>query len=920
MSQASHRWLTPFLSPRSSDGRRIHTRTWSQRRRRSRPELELLENRTVLSVTIAATNNNGNGYTALDFNQSGGYTPPDTCGAAGPTSYVETVNQTVALYANKATSASATTSSLNQFWFGTGGLAHADGGSGLSDPIVTYDDQIQRFIVGDQDIDFNTHVSRFDFAVSRTSSPSSLGTSDWNFYQFNSTESGFDADYPGNFGYNHDAFVFTLNMFGVFGGGHVQVVSVSNSDLASGASQSALHVYRNDLNDFSVRPATIHDSVAGGPMWLVTEHGDNASIDVINMGNVLSTSATFTYANLPVTPYSSVVNPLNPNGTVITNNIDSRIDKAAESNNVLVATQSVGVSGTEDDAQWYAINVGGATPTLSDQGRVSAGNHTYITYPSIDVNSSGQIGMTYMKSGTDSSTDYLSMYVTGRTPGDPAGTMETPVLVPAGTGQANYKDFSGGGRAGDLSGINVDPSDGSFWAANEFANTEGTANWGTAVANFSLTNPLPPADVAVALSGPPSVTAGSGSTATYTITLNNYGPNAAHNLVLSDLLPTGSTFSSLTQTSGTDSFSFNQSGGTVTETATADVASGSSDGFSLVVNVPSSLANGAAFNDTASVQSSNPDTNTANNSATVANSVVNTNPNADLSVKITGSTSSTEGSTVTYTITVTNAGPSTAASATLSDTLSSILGYESATASQGTFSASGNVVSFALGNIAAGGTATATVTVQAMEDGSASNSVAVGSSSPDPNPASNTASATTSFAEPAINVSSSINTRSKTLTNFQVATFTHASGVEPFSSFTATITWGDGTTSAGTISLSSSGTSYIVIGSHTYSNTNRHTIKVTVVETGASPGTEGGSKLDTDPATLSPLDRDVVQISAIGPGHGPGDGPGDGDSQGESDQVLSIDDQVLLNTLPGHKHSDSTTDALDDAASDDASS
>src|SRR5262249_18384118 len=91
--------------------------------------LELLEDRTVPSVTIAATNNSGQGYAALDFNHSGGYVPPDTVGAAGPTNYVETVNQTVAIYSPKATGASSTTSSLSTFWFTTGGLAHADSGS-----------------------------------------------------------------------------------------------------------------------------------------------------------------------------------------------------------------------------------------------------------------------------------------------------------------------------------------------------------------------------------------------------------------------------------------------------------------------------------------------------------------------------------------------------------------------------------------------------------------------------------------------------------------------------------------------------------------------------------------------------------------------------------------------------------------------
>jgi uncharacterized repeat protein (TIGR01451 family) len=776
------------------------------------------------SVTIAASNNNGHGYAGLSFNQSGGYTPPDTQGAAGPTNYVETVNQTVAIYSPKATGASSTTAALSTFWFSTGALPHADAGSGLSDPVVTYNNQIGRFIVADQDVDFNTHVSRFDVAVSKSSSPAALGTADWNFYSIVTTESGFDADYPGNFGYNHDATVFTLNMFGVVSGGHCQVLSLSNADLSNGV----LTVFHNDLNDFSDRPTTMHDSVAGDPMWLITEHGDNLSIDVIKMSNVLSTTATFAYTNLAVSSYSAENHPLNPNGTTVTTNIDSRIQKSAEANHTIVATHSVGVGTTEDDIQWYAIDVSGATPALQQQGRVSKGANTYLTYPAIDINASGQIGMTYMGSGNDTSTDYLSMYLTGRNPGDASGTMQASVLVPAGTGQANYHDFASGGRAGDLGGINVDPSDGSFWAANEFANTQSTANWGTAIANFTISSPLPSADMAVTASGPSSVTAG--TNATYTITITNNGPNAASGVVLNDTLPAGSSFVSMTQTAGSDSFSLTQSGGTATETASGSIASGSSDTFSLVVFAPSSLGNGAPFNDTASVNASNPDPNTGNNSATVTGTVVNNNPNSDVGITVSGPTSANEGDSITYNITVTNAGPAGATGVVATNTLPSIMNFTSATTSQGTFSVSGGVVTFNIGSIAANGTVTASVTAQAIEDGAASDNVSVTSTSPDPNSANNSSSQATTVSEPAISVSAPIRTRNQTLTNFQVATFTHASGVEPTGAFSATINWGDGTTSAGTISLS--GTTYSVRGSHTYSGGGRHTISTTVVETG----------------------------------------------------------------------------------------
>ena len=113
--------------------------------------------------------------------------PPDTSGAAGPSAYVETVNQSVALYTSKATGAGAVTDSLSHFLFTTGGLTRADSGSGLSDPVVTYDEQIGRFIVGDQDVNFNTHVSAFDLAVSKTNNPTTLSAADWTFYKITTT-------------------------------------------------------------------------------------------------------------------------------------------------------------------------------------------------------------------------------------------------------------------------------------------------------------------------------------------------------------------------------------------------------------------------------------------------------------------------------------------------------------------------------------------------------------------------------------------------------------------------------------------------------------------------------------------------------------------------------------------------------------
>src|SRR5207244_4532734 len=107
--------------------------------------------------------------------------------------------------------------------------------------------------------------------------------------------------------------------------------------------------------------------------------------------------------------------------------------------------------------RWYQLDTT-STPTLTQSGEINPGSSFATFFPSIDIDIADELGMTYMES---SSSEFVSMYVTGRTPGDPAGTMQTGVRTRAGT--VNYT----GTRAGDYSGTSVDPSDGvMFWSAN----------------------------------------------------------------------------------------------------------------------------------------------------------------------------------------------------------------------------------------------------------------------------------------------------------------------------------------------------------------------------------------------------------------------------------------------------------------------
>jgi uncharacterized repeat protein (TIGR01451 family) len=868
----------------------------------SRLAIERLEDRSLPSIS-------GVGFYGLAYDSTQGLTPPDTIAAAGPNHVVEAVNENL-FFGSKATlpnSLSGTVQSFDNFF---PGFTHSLFGLSdvISDPSVNYDAATGKWIISILDIDLQNDKGYLNIAVSNTSDP----TGGWAKFQLDLTD-GHGPLIPGNagltlwgdferFGSSANAYIWTVNMFSFSAGGidqnslfdHVQVIAIDKSNLANvhTVDLPSWDSTASTITNANLLPVRMDGAAAADGAWFAeetnygTSSGQANTLRLVHVADILTaTPNSFVdyTGNVPLYQFTFVPDPAQGgnhpwnNGDAVapagqkgsadlieTNDtrINSAVWRTVNGQQHLVLTQTV--DSTADPgvakARWYDFNTTGATDPsvavpLYQSGEINPGAGVFTYFPSAAIDPAGDIGMTYLESSatTPSSPsppgEYLSMYVTGKALAESA--MEPAVLVVGGSSADTGPDGSPH-RAGDYSGTVVDINSAgavtnSFWSANEYADG---GVWATALENFTITNPLPSTDMAVTASGPSSVTAG--TNATYTITITNNGPNPAQGVVMTDTLPAGSTYVSITQTSGSDSFTFSQSGGTVTATAAANIATGSSDTFTVAVFAPASLSNGATFNDAASVSASNPDPNTANNSATVSGSIVNNNPNADLAVQVTGPATANEGDSVTYNITVTNAGPSSASGVILTDTLPSNLSYKSSSSSQGTVSVSNGVVTFSVGTVAAGGTVTASVTALAVEDGNVANTASVSSSNPDPASANNSANATTSFAEPAIKVSAPIKTRSRTLSNFQVATFTHANAVEPANAFTATINWGDGTTSSGAITLS--GTTYTVTGSHTYSNTARHTITTSVTEVAGAGGIKLHGRIGRGADAVLPLD------------------------------------------------------------------
>jgi uncharacterized repeat protein (TIGR01451 family) len=251
------------------------------------------------------------------------------------------------------------------------------------------------------------------------------------------------------------------------------------------------------------------------------------------------------------------------------------------------------------------------------------------------------------------------------------------------------------------------------------------------------------ADVGVTKTGLPSLTAG--QHATYTISVTNNGPSDALNVTLTDNLPAGETFVSLTFGPGAPSTACGV-GATISCTTPTLPAHASLTIF-VTVAVGGTVTNGTVLTNTVFEASSTTDNNPANNSSSVTSTVVAVD---DLSVVKTGPSTVTAGAPATYTITVSNAGPSDGVNVVVTDTLPSDTTATSATGPGFTcgLPAVGNVFTCTAPSLAAGSTALITVVVtpdSTVANGATlTNTAAVSSSTPDSNAANNSSSTSAS--------------------------------------------------------------------------------------------------------------------------------------------------------------------------------
>ncbi len=215
----------------------------------------------------------------------------------------------------------------------------------------------------------------------------------------------------------------------------------------------------------------------------------------------------------------------------------------------------------------------------------------------------------------------------------------------------------------------------------------------------------------------------------YTMVVSNAGPGSATNVVVSQSLPPGFTFVTITnypvQVSGSGS-NLSLSIGNLLVYQTAEFS---------VVTIPSFPGVATSV---ATVGSTEIDPNLNNNTASVT-TFVNL-PGADLAVSMSAApTALLQGGRTTFTIIVNNNGPFTATGVVLTNELPPNVNFISATASQGSVSPDGLLAS--LGTLPVGSNAVVTVTVSPATTGNITDTAQVGLSPLETDPVSQNNSA-----------------------------------------------------------------------------------------------------------------------------------------------------------------------------------
>ncbi|MBX9944428.1 MAG: hypothetical protein K2Y40_10145 [Reyranella sp.] len=402
-----------------------------------------------------------------------GWRPPDCTMAVGPLHVLVSVNSSVAIYTK--TGAIAVQPRTLTDWF-----ANVVQRMTIFDPKALYDQHEGRWVLLAVAFQNSPKKSLYLLSISDTADP--LGP--WKNFALDAMKDGvvdsnFWADFPG-LGVDSQALYVTSNQFAFDGGfQYAKIRVISKVGLYSGGAVPFYDFVRMQNADgsmaFTVQPC--HTFGAPQAEYLVnTRFPAGKTLTLWRITNPTAATPTLARQEVAVSPYQLAPNAEQNGGAPPLNTGDVRALHAVfRGGTVWTSFTTAHNWGGSNKAsvQWCEVNP--TAPSVIQQGVYGAtGSHSY--FPALCPDNNGNMILVFSRSST---TEFGSIYYTGRRASDPLGTLQNSTLLKAGVAHYVGTDSHGRNRWGDYNGIAADPAVArQIWFYSEFASAPNTwATW-----------------------------------------------------------------------------------------------------------------------------------------------------------------------------------------------------------------------------------------------------------------------------------------------------------------------------------------------------------------------------------------------------------------------------------------------------------
>lgn len=420
-----------------------------------------------------------------DYGYEVGSAPPDTAGSVGKSHYISWVNTDFAVFRKRDGRKVFGPVQGNTLWDGFGGGCEA---SNSGDILVVYDQLADRWVMSQFAVKFLPYLQCV--AVSATSDP--LGS--YHRYAFNYGVVEF-PDYP-KMGLWPDGYYTTYNIFNSgqsFAGSKVCAFDRAKMLVGEPATQQCVQLNPNfgGLLPSSLEGKTLPPN--GAPNY-VFNLGTTTSLNMWKF-DVDWRRPNRTRLRGPTPLTVPQYQPACGGGACIpqkntTQRLDSLADrlmyrvvyrKRGNREHVLLS-HSVNTD-SRVGVRWYEFRDPGGAPNLHQSGTFAPGDQ-FRWMPSLGMDGGGNIAVGYSRS---SASDFPAIVYSGRSPGDPLGTLQRERVIQLGGGSQTRPE--GLSRWGDYATMSIDPEDDcTFWFSSEYLKNTGAFNWSTRVGSFKFPN------------------------------------------------------------------------------------------------------------------------------------------------------------------------------------------------------------------------------------------------------------------------------------------------------------------------------------------------------------------------------------------------------------------------------------------------